>query len=155
MMRKNILLAVVLFTAGHITAQKHYEPTWESLDSRPTPEWFQNARFGIFIHWGLFSVPGYTSKGKYAEWYWHQLQGDTANSKLSKEVYEFHTKNYGVDFEYPDFRKNFTCELFNPEEWTDIIKRSGAKYVVLTSKHHDGYCLWPNKEASISSTLRL
>ena len=150
MMKITTLLAVVLYTAGHIIAQKHYEPTWESLDSRLTPEWFQNARFGIFIHWGLFSVPGYTSKGKYAEWYWHQLQGDTANSKLSKEVYEFHTKNYGVDFEYPDFRKNFTCELFNPEEWTDIIKRSGAKYVVLTSKHHDGYCLWPNKEASIS-----
>ena len=150
-MKKLILILVIaLLVTSNIFSQIYYEPTWESLDSRPTPEWFHDARFGIFIHWGLYSVPGYTSKSKYAEWYWHQLQGDTARSAVSKEVFEFHVKNYGEDYEYPDFRKDFACELFNPEEWTDIFKRSGAKYVVLTSKHHDGYCLWPNKEANIS-----
>ena len=61
-----------------------------------------------------------------------------------------HNANYGKDFEYRDFRESFTCELFNSDEWAKLLKRSGTKYVVLTSKHHDGYCLWPNKEASMS-----
>ena len=150
MKRQFIVLALVLLTTGSLFAQKQYEPTWESLDSRPTPEWYQDARFGIFIHWGLYSVPSFTKKGEYAEWYWHQLNGDTAKNVTSRVVNRFHQQNYGSDFEYPDFRKNFKCELFKPDEWADIFKRSGAKYVVLTSKHHDGYCLWPNKEASIN-----
>ena len=65
-------------------------------------------------------------------------------------VKEFHQRVYGEEFDYRDFRPLFTCELFQPEQWAKIFKRSGARYVVLTSKHHDGYCLWPSKEATES-----
>ena len=131
-----------------------YEATWESLDSRPTPAWFQDAKFGIFIHWGLYSVPAWSPKGTYAEWYWHAKDGlprkHAAAVARSEAVKEFHARVYGNNFAYEDFRPLFTCELFEPEQWAKIFKRSGARYVVLTSKHHDGYCLWPSAEASQS-----
>ncbi len=135
--------------------QELYHPDWESLDMRETPSWYPDAKFGIFIHWGLYSVPSFTNKGTYAEWYWHALCADTSlmgSKQLERHcaVSAFHQKNYGPDFEYPDFRRMFRSEFFDPDEWADIFKRSGAKYVVLTSKHHDGFCLWPNKEASES-----
>jgi alpha-L-fucosidase len=155
---KIFAVAVLLLLTHSIFAQVKYESTWESLDSRENPTWFKNAKFGIFIHWGLYSVPGYTNKGTYAEWYGHALNGDTTlmsekNVNRHNAVTAFHIKNYGKDFPYSDFRKGFSCELFNPDEWAEIFKRSGARYVVLTSKHHDGYCLWPNKEASKSFGL--
>ena len=131
-----------------------YESTWESLDSRATPDWFQDAKFGIFIHWGLYSVPAWSPRGTYAEWYWHAKDGlprkHAAAVARSEAVKEFHKRVYGEDFKYKDFRPLFTCELFDPEQWAKIFKRSGARYVVLTSKHHDGYCLWPSKEATES-----
>ena len=131
-----------------------YEPTWESLDKRKTPDWYRDAKFGIFIHWGLYSVPAWSPRGTYAEWYWHALDAESQKGETRtmrhKAVNEFHDRVYGEDFEYADFRPMFTCEMFEPDDWAAIFKRSGAKYVVLTSKHHDGYCLWPNKEASTS-----
>jgi len=134
--------------------QRIYEPTWESLDTRLTPDWYRDAKFGIFIHWGLYSVPAWSPRGTYAEWYWHALDGKNQKGEKKlmrhKAVNAFHKRVYGEDFEYSDFRPQFTCEMFEPEQWAAIFKRSGAKYVVLTSKHHDGYCLFPNKEASKS-----
>ncbi|HEY5464918.1 MAG TPA: alpha-L-fucosidase [Hanamia sp.] len=117
-----------------------YKPTWESLDTRPVPQWWLNGKFGIFIHWGVYSVPGYSKKGDYAEWYENGLRsGDSARIKYQKE-------NFG-DRHYYDLVNDFHAELFNPDEWAKLIEKSGAKYVVLTSKHHDGFCLWPSKEA--------
>ena len=139
---------------AQVTDDIVYEATWESLDSRATPGWFQDAKFGIFIHWGLYSVPAWSPKGTYAEWYWHAKDGlprkHAAAVARSEAVKEFHSRVYGEDFGYEDFRPLFTCELFNPEQWAKIFSRSGARYVVLTSKHHDGYCLWPSAEASQS-----
>lgn len=153
-MRKiNTLLIGLLLSI--VSYSQSYKPTWESLDTRETPEWFSDAKFGIFIHWGLYSVPGYTNKGTYAEWYWNALNEDPNTPKEKRRerhlaITKFHNKNFGQNFEYADFREKFTAELFNPDEWATIFKRSGAKYVVLTSKHHDGYCLFPSKEASTS-----
>lgn len=144
---------------GTESVAQEYEATWESLDSRKTPGWYQDAKFGIFIHWGLYSVPSYTNKGTYAEWYWHALSADTSqfNEKRMERhraISSFHNSSYGPDFEYQDFRRMFSCEFFDPDEWAGIFKRSGAKYVVLTSKHHDGFCLWPNKQASKSFGMK-
>ena len=68
----------------HISMRTIYQPNWSSLDQRPTPQWFKDAKFGIFIHWGVYSVPGFSSKGQYAEWYQNGLNGnDTRGAVLS------------------------------------------------------------------------
>jgi len=126
---------------------KRYEPTWESLDQRPTPQWFADAKFGIFIHWGVYSVPAWGPKGQYAEWYWRRTFDD--KQALQDNAWgAFHKRVYGENFPYQDLAPMFTCELFDPDQWADIFHRSGARYIVLTSKHHEGFCLWPNAEAS-------
>lgn len=131
--------------------EKVYEPNWESLDSRPIPEWFQDAKFGIFIHWGPYSVPAWSPKGTYSEWYQYWMQGKTlfGNGNFTgSEVADYHEKTYGKDFTYYDFGKLFTADLFKPDEWASLIEQSGAKYTVLTTKHHDGFALWPSDEAN-------
>ena len=152
-MRKiNFLLIVLslIFTVG-VSSQKTYQPTWESLDSRPLPEWFGNAKFGIFIHWGPYSVPAWSPKGTYSEWYQYWLQNKTlfGNGKFKgDEMVKYHERVYRKDFTYYDFGPMFTADLFDPDQWAQLFKDAGAKYIVLTSKHHDGYTLWPNKQAN-------
>jgi alpha-L-fucosidase len=115
-----------------------YEPHWESIDARPIPSWFDEAKFGIFIHWGLYSVPASAKKGTYAEWYWNALvRGD-------EETVAFHNRVYGKDFPYQDFVPLFRAEFFHPDRWAHLFAKAGARYVALTSKHHDGFCLWPS-----------
>lgn len=131
-----------------------YQPTWDSIDRRPTPAWFGDAKFGIFIHWGVYSVPSYApvipGKLAYAEWYWNALaNGQKPNANgIQKGTWEYHQKQYGANFPYQDLAPQFRAELYDPAHWADVFARSGAKYVVLTSKHHEGFTLWPNKEAS-------
>ncbi len=152
-MKKLIVIAVVTFFSLQMNAQKKYEANWKSIDSRPVPTWFQNAKFGIFIHWGLFSVPawGPTLKDSvgvyemYGEWYWKRLMDPKSVSHPA--FLKFHNKTYGEKFKYQDFAKDFKCELFDPKEWANIIENSGAKYVVLTSKHHEGFTMWPSKQS--------
>ena len=130
---------------NHQATSERYQPTWDSLDRRPIPGWFQQARFGIFIHWGVYSVPAWRplEEGRYAsysEWYYARVMFNEEGGGK-----EFHQRVYGADFEYRDFGPLFRAELFDPEEWAALFARSGARYVVLTTKHHDGYCLWPTK----------
>ncbi len=97
------------------------------------PEWFQDEKFGIFIHWGVYSVPAYGS-----EWYsrWMYKKGDKIN--------KYHEKTYGklTEFGYKDFIPMFTAPDFNAEEWTAIFKASGARYVVPVAEHHDGFAMY-------------
>jgi alpha-L-fucosidase len=143
--RLTAVLAIIFMVQWmHVNAET-YKPTWESLDKRPIPQWFQDAKFGIFIHWGVYSVPAWrkVSKGRYAsyaEWYYARVMENETNGGAA-----FHRKNYGAGFEYRDFAPMFKTELFDPDYWAELFARSGARYVVLTSKHHDGYCLWPTK----------
>ncbi|XP_001603580.1 alpha-L-fucosidase-like [Nasonia vitripennis] len=127
-------LFVLCFSMLCCAGDKKYVPNWDSLDSRPLPQWFDEAKFGIFIHWGVFSVPSFKS-----EWFWQYQK-----VKLP-EVDNFMRKNYKPGFSYQEFAKDFTATFYDPKRWSEIFENSGAKYIVLTSKHHEGYTLWPSK----------
>ncbi|KAM8945557.1 plasma alpha-L-fucosidase [Pelodytes ibericus] len=130
------LLAVLLVLGPQPGASRIiYKPTWESLDSRPLPDWFDDVKFGIFIHWGVFSVPSFGS-----EWFWWYWQGSKSQAYVN-----FMSHNYPSYFQYQNFGSMFTAEFYDPKQWADTLKASGAKYVVLTSKHHEGYTLWGSK----------
>ena len=148
---------LALAAAGRAAAQQtRFQPTWDSIDRRPSPKWYTDAKFGIFIHWGVYSVPSYAAvnvKGEnpYAEWYWNSLTngkkapGPTGNGALT---WKFHQRVYGANFPYFDFAPMFRAELYDPDHWADVFERSGAKYVALTSKHHEGFTLWRSAEAN-------
>ncbi|MCP4835937.1 MAG: alpha-L-fucosidase [Phycisphaera sp.] len=121
-----------------------FQPTWESLETHPTPEWFEDGKFGIFIHWGVYSVPSFCDTSTYSEWYQWWLKTNSHGGKVNR----FHADNYGEDFLYRDFAPMFRAEMFDPAEWASIFRRSGAEYIVITSKHHDGFCLWDSEVAS-------
>src|SRR5438477_7561448 len=132
-----------------------YEPTIESLDQHPLPQWYDDAQLGIFIHWGLYSVPGwaplqhpehdfssqdYILNNPYAEWYLNVLRIDGSPTQ------KYHAEHYGKDFDYYNFAPIFDKEIqkWNPDTWAKVVRQAGAKYVVLTTKHHDGFTLWPS-----------
>ncbi|GAB3655799.1 alpha-L-fucosidase [Echinicola sediminis] len=154
MSRKSILsLILFLLLINEGFSQQKYEATWESIDSRPIPEWFQDAKLGIFIHWGPYSVPAWSPKGTYSEWYqkWLQSKSLFGNGNFKgDEVYQHHVKAYGPHFPYYRFGDMFTAEDFNAEEWAELFENAGAKYMMITTKHHDGFTLWPSEEANKS-----
>ena len=96
-----------------------YTPDWPSLDSRPIPSWYEDAKFGIFIHWGVYSVPSYGS-----EHFWYRWKHDK-----DPEYVDFMKKNYAPNFEYQDFAPMFKAELWDPVKWAELFKHSGAKFV--------------------------
>jgi alpha-L-fucosidase len=147
------LTAALLAVTSALSAQP-FQPTWASIDRRATPAWFEEAKFGIFIHWGVYSVPSYApvvpGKLAYAEWYWNAMtQGRNGSTDpVQAGTWAFHRARYGEDYDYEDLAPEFRAELFDPDQWADVFLRSGARYVVLTSKHHEGFALWPSREAS-------
>ena len=110
-----------------------YKDTWASLSSWQTPKWYQKAKFGIFIHWGVYSVPAFDS-----EWYPRNMYIE------GSKVYEHHIKTYGAhkDFGYKDFIPMFKAEKFDPNAWAALFKKAGAKYVVPVAEHHDGFQMY-------------
>ena len=127
---------------------KVYEPNWESIKKHyKDPEWFNNQKFGIFIHWGAYSVPAFGS-----EWYPRKMYMDTATFtaqlKLQKlgpnDAYTHHKNTWGDQktFGYKDFIPMFKGEKFNAAEWIDLFKKSGAKYVIPVADHHDGFAMY-------------
>ena len=156
-----IFIATIILTGCRDRSKKMYEPTWESLVSHPTPQWFKDAKFGIFIHWGVYSVPAFH------EWYvefmspksnWGKTpegppytaaQGNLPDSVFRASVRnganQYHRDNYGVDFEYDEFIPMFKAENFDPASWADLFEEAGARYVVLTAKHGEEFALWPTK----------
>jgi alpha-L-fucosidase len=122
---------------GYLFSQPIYQPTWESLSNHPCPEWFRDAKFGIFIHWGVYSVPGFGS-----EWYPRWMYLDSTVWGLN--YYQHHVRTYGTPdkFGYKDFIPMFTAEKFDAGQWADIFKKSGAKYVVPVAEHHDGFAMY-------------
>lgn len=125
-----------------------FEPNWESIKKNyKDPEWFNDSKFGIFIHWGGYSVPAYGS-----EWYPRQMYMDTANFSAQlknlgdgpTEIYLHHKKKWGDQktFGYKDFIPMFKAEKFDPVSWINLFKKAGAKYVIPVADHHDGFAMY-------------
>jgi len=159
-----LAIAGVLFAFGNakpLAPQGPYQPTSESLRAHKVPQWFEDAKFGIFIHWGVYAVPAYH------EWYVEfispkstfgfmlggppytatrgNLPEELFRRGVREEAVQYHIENWGANFSYDDFIPMFKAEKYNPDEWADLFRQAGAKYVVLTAKHGDEYALWPTK----------
>jgi alpha-L-fucosidase len=114
-----------------------YEPTWESLRTHPTPQWFRDAKFGIYTHWGVYAVP---ACGKNATWYpYFMYRGG--------RQYQHHIETYGPPsrFGYKDFIPEFTAEEFDPDEWAELFKKAGAQFAGPVGEHHDGFSMWDSQ----------
>lgn len=113
-----------------------YKDTWESLSQYRVPEWYKDSKFGIFIHWGVYSVPAFGS-----EWYSRNMyiQGSWE--------YNHHIETYGAhkDFGYKDFIPMFKAEKFSADEWCDLFKQAGAQYIVPVAEHHDGFQMYKSE----------
>ena len=159
--RTAILFFFRFLLSSRLRAQSpaHYEPTLESLDKHQLPQWYADAKLGIFIHWGLYSVPGwaplvhpehdfasqhYIKYNPYAEWYLNTMRLDGSPTQA------YHREHYGADYDYSNFAPTFDREIqkWNPDAMAKIFHDAGAKYVILTIKHHDGFTLWPSSTAN-------
>ncbi|MBI4167098.1 MAG: alpha-L-fucosidase [Acidobacteria bacterium] len=159
------VFVVACLTAGGASGASKkdgpYQPTTESLRKHRVPEWFEDAKFGIFIHWGVYAVPAYH------EWYVDfispkasfgfllggppytatrgNLPQELFQAKVREEALQYHLEKWGPNFAYDDFIPMFKAEKFNPDAWAELFREAGAKYVVLTAKHGDEFALWPTQ----------
>ncbi|MDO8543608.1 MAG: alpha-L-fucosidase [Opitutaceae bacterium] len=110
-----------------------FRPDWESLQQYRCPDWFRDAKFGIYTHWGVYSVPQFST-----EWYSHHMY------QPNHRAYAFHRKNFGPldQFGYKDFIPRFTAEKFNADEWAELFRRAGAKFAGPVAEHADGFAMW-------------
>jgi alpha-L-fucosidase len=112
---KHFSLFLAFSLSFFVMKAQPYQPNWESLDKRPVPEWFRDAKFGIFIHWGVYSVPAWSPKGEYAEWYQNGLENhDSA-------IVSYQKRKFG-DLSYYQLADQFKAELWNPDEWAKLFE---------------------------------
>ena len=120
-------------TVDAVAARGPFRPAWDSLETYQVPEWYQDAKFGIFIHWGVYSVPAFDN-----EWY-------PRNMYLPDQAaFKHHVATYGAQskFGYKDFIPMFKAEKFNANQWAELFRKAGAKYVVPVAEHHDGFPMY-------------
>ncbi len=127
--QRNALLEIV----DKVANEGPFQPNWQSLTTYTVPEWYKDAKFGIFIHWGVYSVPAYGS-----EWYPREMYLE------GSEINKHHVATYGslTQFGYKDFIPKFKAEHFDPAAWAQLFKDSGARYVVPVFEHHDGFAMY-------------
>ena len=123
----------LLARGGTVPRPEKYQPTWESLRQYRVPDWYQDAKFGIFIHWGVYAVPAFDN-----EWYPRNMY------IRGSKVFNYHREHYGPQskFGYKDFIPHLTAAKWNPEHWAELFKQAGAKYVVPVGEHHDGFPMY-------------
>lgn len=147
-MKKQKLFVVVVFILmffltivanAQLKTQAPYKPTWNSLRNHATPQWLKDAKFGIYTHWGVYSVP---AQGPNATWYANKLYFN-ANGPERK----YHEATYGPleKFGYKDFIPMFTGEKFNADEWADLFQKAGARFAGPVAEHHDGFSMWDTR----------
>lgn len=136
-----LLIITALISIEYVNAQTdfRYEANWESIRSHyVVPEWFRDAKFGIFIHWGPYALPAFMSE-KYPPAIYKQSW-----NKGGMNPWKYHRENYGnpSEFGYKDFVPMFKAEKFDAKEWAELFKNSGARYVVPVAEHHDGFAMY-------------
>jgi len=121
-----VAVTAILLVAG--TAEAEYESDWESLRTHDIPEWFRDAKFGVWTVWGPHSVPAYQT-----EWYGHHMY------RKGSDVYKYHVENYGnpSEFGYKDFIPMWKASKFDPDSWAELYEKSGARYAGLMAIYHD------------------
>jgi len=142
LMKKFILLLTgILFLSSALYPQvepleKPYKPEWQSIIKHQTPEWFKDAKFGIYFHWGVYTVPAFGN-----EWYPRNMYIENTRE------FKHHKENWGpqAEFGYKDFVPMFKARNFNAEEWMALFVKSGAKFVGPVAEHHDGFAMWDSK----------
>jgi alpha-L-fucosidase len=125
--------AALLEEVDKVDEQGPFRPDWESLQKYDVPEWYKDAKFGIFIHWGVYSVPAFGN-----EWYPRNMYVP------GSPEYQHHIATYGTQdkFGYKDFIPMFKAEHFDAAAWANLFKKAGAKYVVPVAEHHDGFAMY-------------
>lgn len=139
-MKKHFLLLTLVMAVLVLRAQQHYEPTWKSLEKHEAvPEWMRDAKFGIYCHWGVYSVPAYGN-----EQYFHYMHDDGVGLMNARKRHEV---MYGPleQFGYHDFIPMFKAERFNADEWAELFQSSGARFAGVVGEHHDGFSMWDSK----------
>ncbi len=128
---------------NHVIAGGPFEDTWESLAAYQPPRWFCEAKFGIFIHWGVYSVPAFGN-----EWYARNMY------QQGRPEYEHHRATYGPqdEFGYKDFIKDFTAEAYDPAFWAQLFREAGAQFVVPVAEHHDGFAMYDSDRSRWKAT---
>ncbi len=146
-MPRSLLVGLLLTAAASagLAAPARYEPNWASLDTRPLPAWYNEAKFGVFIVWGPYSVPAWKDRG-YAEWYGSDMR------QPGSPTAKFHERVYGKDVKYEDFAPMLRAEMWDPDAWADLFVRAGARYVVTTANYHDGFAMYPTRHAHTTQT---
>jgi len=126
----------LLATVDEVSAKGPFRPAWDSLESFQVPQWCMDGKFGVFIHWGVYSAPAFQN-----EWYPRNMYLE------DQPAFEHHVKTYGpqLRFGYKDFIPRFRGERFDPGGWADLFRRAGAKYVVPVAEHHDGFAMWASE----------
>lgn len=114
-----------------------FQADWASLEKYEIPQWYRDAKFGVFIHWGVYSVPAYGS-----EWYPRMMYID--QGRRGENMFNHHVKTYGPqkEFGYKDFIPRFKAEKFDAQEWAKLFRETGFKYVVPVAEHHDGFPMY-------------
>ena len=130
------IAVVLLIGINSATAQQRYQPNWTSLSNYQVPDWFRDAKFGIFIHWGVYSVPAFSS-----EWYPRNMY------QQGSPEYKHQVETYGPENKigYKDFIPQFKAEKFDADKWAELFKKAGAKYVVP----------WQSTMTALPCTIRL
>jgi alpha-L-fucosidase len=125
--------ATLLKEVDDVNHEARFRPDWESLRKYEVPEWYKDAKFGIFIHWGAYAVPAFGN-----EWYPRNMYRE------GSEEYKHHIATYGPQdkFGYKDLLPMFKAEHFDAAAWAQLFKRAGAKYVVPVAEHHDGFAMY-------------
>ena len=147
-----LIFLTAIVSVAQVAFAEPFEPTWESLSKAPVPQWWDDGKFGIFIHWGPYSVAGYKYQNRgYAE-------AITADLYRNPQNYvAFMREKFGAtppEFGYKDMVPLFKAENWDPAEWARLFKQAGARYVIPTAEHHDGFMNWDSKLSPWSATSK-